>query len=414
MKKRLLSILLALCIFFAFSTIAFADAQPDDNGDYTPGNGTNGDGSGNGAGDGNGDVGVISPGTDFAARAVILIEASTGRVLYEYNADEAMLPASVTKIMTVLLVMEALANDAFTLECIVTVSEFAASMGGSQIFLEPNERMSVYDLLKSVIIASANDAAVALAELVSGNYETFITKMNTRAAELGMTNTTFANSTGLEGDGNSVNMTSARDIAIMSAALVEYEKVLEIAVVWMDTIRNGEFGLTNTNRLVRFYNGINGLKTGFTARAGYCISATARRDGMQLIAVIMGSETRDSRNEAARKLLDYGFSNYSLASFAEGNIEDIPVRAGVSNSVTLTRQSFSIVLSRGENLRVEERIELPEFLSAPVQAGDVVGRVVYILDGNEIGISEIIAAETVERIGFFRLFGRMIQHFFLV
>jgi len=274
--------------------------------------------------------------------------------------------------------------------------------------------MSVYDLLKSVIIASANDAAVALGELVSGNYETFITKMNTRAAELGMTNTTFVNSTGLEGDGNSVNMTSARDIAIMSAALVEYEKVLEIAVIWMDTIRNGEFGLTNTNRLVRFYNGINGLKTGFTARAGYCISATARRDGMQLIAVIMGSETRDARNEAARKLLDFGFSNFSLASFAEGNIEDIVVRGGVSNSVALTRQSFSIVLGRGENQRVEERIELPEFLSAPVQAGDVVGRVVYVLDGNEIGISEIIAAETVERVGFFRLFGRMIQHFFLV
>ncbi|MCL2212530.1 MAG: D-alanyl-D-alanine carboxypeptidase [Oscillospiraceae bacterium] len=351
---------------------------------------------------------------DHEARAVFLMEAGSGRVLYEFNSDEAMLPASVTKVMTLLLVMEAIEREEFALMDMVQVSAFAAGMGGSQVYLEPGEQISVIELLKSVVIASANDAAVALAELVSGSYEAFVGKMNDRAAELGMTNTSFVNSTGLEGEGNANNMTTARDIAIMSAELIRFEKITELATIWMDSIRNGEFGLTNTNRLVRFYNGINGLKTGFTTRAMYCISATAVRDGMQLIAVVMGSPTRDSRNDTARKLLDYGFANYSFANFSADSMDPVPVRGGVENSVAINRESFGIVLNRGDNARVQEEIILPEYLPAPVATGDVVGRIVYSLNGEEIGESNIVAAECVERIGLFRLFGRAIQNFFIL
>jgi len=259
-----------------------------------------------------------TPDLAIDAQSAILIEASTGQVFYEKNADEALPPASVTKIMTLLLVMEAIDSGSIALSDMVSVSDYASSMGGSQVYLKAGETMSVEDLLKSVVIASANDAAVALAEFLMGSEEAFVKRMNERAKELGMENTNFENTNGLD-DTAENHLISARDIATMSRELIKHEKILEYSSTWMDSIRNGEFGLTNTNRLIRFYSGANGLKTGSTSKAKFCISASAKRDGMQLIAVIMGSPTRDIRNECAKKLLDYGFANYGCYSNPKGN-----------------------------------------------------------------------------------------------
>ena len=231
-------------------------------------------------------------------KSAVLMEASTGRVLYEKNADAALPPASVTKVMTLLLVMEAVDAGKIKLDDMVPVSEHAALMGGSQVYLKVGEEMTVEEMIKCVVIASANDCAVALAEFVAGSEEAFVTQMNARAEALGMENTHFENTNGLD-DTVANDVISARDIAIMSRELIQHELILKYSSIWMDTIRNGAFGLTNTNRLVRFYSGANGLKTGSTAKAKFCISATAKRDGMQLIAVIMAAPTRDVRNHAA-------------------------------------------------------------------------------------------------------------------
>ena len=231
-------------------------------------------------------------------KAAILMEASTGKILYEKNADEALPPASVTKIMTLLLVMEAIEAGQINYTDMVTASAHACSMGGSQIYLKEGERMSVEDLIKSVVISSANDAAVALAEFISGSEEAFVSQMNERAGQLGMKNTSFENTNGLDDTAIS-HLTSARDIAIMSRELIKHKKITEYSSIWMDTIRDGSFGLTNTNRLIRFYRGATGLKTGSTSKAGFCISATAEREGMTLICIIMGASTRDERNSAA-------------------------------------------------------------------------------------------------------------------
>lgn len=236
---------------------------------------------------------------DVDALSALLMDSATGEVLYAKNAAEALPPASVTKIMTLLLVMEAIDAGQLSLEDKVQVSEYAASMGGSQVYLEPGEEMKCEDLLKSVIIASANDAAVTLAERVSGSVQAFVVRMNERAKELGMESSSFENPTGLD-DNVTNHVTSAYDIALMSRELLKHKKILEYTSIWMDTIRDGAFGLTNTNRLIRFYSGATGLKTGSTSKAKFCISATAERDGMHLIAVIMGAPTRDVRNEAAK------------------------------------------------------------------------------------------------------------------
>ena len=237
--------------------------------------------------------------SEFGVPSCILTEASTGMVLYEYNPDENLPPASVTKIMTLLVVMDAIDDGKLGWDEMVQTSEYAASMGGSQVFLKVGEEMSVSDMVKCVVVSSANDAAVALAEKVAGTEENFVAKMNERAKELGMTNTVFKNTNGLD-DTDEGHLTSARDIAIMSRELItKHPKILEFSSIWMDTIRNGAFGLTNTNRLIRFYRGANGLKTGSTSKAKFCVSATAERDGMELIAVIMAADTRDARNEAA-------------------------------------------------------------------------------------------------------------------
>lgn len=352
--------------------------------------------------------------SDFGVPSCILMEASTGKVLYEYNPDEALPPASVTKIMTLLVVMDAIDAGKLSLEDIVQTSEYAASMGGSQVYLEPGEEMSVSELIKCVVVSSANDAAVALAERVAGSEEKFVSMMNDRATALGMTNTVFKNTNGLD-DTVEGHVTSARDIAIMSRELItKYPSILEYSSIWMDTIRGGAFGLTNTNRLIRFYRGANGLKTGSTSKAKFCISATAERDGTQLIAVIMAAETRDSRNEAAKKLLDYGFANWETLTLVPETLEPMTVLGGVYDTVELSSAELSVVVEKGTAARVEKRVELPETLLAPICSGDEVGRVEYLLDGEVIAASPITAASTVERIKFPELFLRLLKRMLLV
>ncbi len=345
-------------------------------------------------------------------KSAILMEATTGKVIYEQNADEALPPASVTKVMTLLLVMEAIEDGKIALSDTVRTSEHAASMGGSQIFLKEGEEMSVEDMVKSVVIASANDAACALAEHVAGSEEEFVKKMNERAAELGMKNTSFENTNGLD-DTTEDHYTSARDIAIMSRELIKHEKILQYSSIWMDTVRNGMFGLTNTNRLVRFYRGCTGLKTGSTSKAGFCVSATAERDGVSLICVIMGAESGDKRNAMASRLLDYGFANYGVYRYTPEELEDLKITGGVSKYVKIEAKSFSCVLEKGKISKIQYKLELPESVSAPLKTGDKIGEIVFSCDGEEIGRSGIFAAEDVPKIGFFDLWCRMLAKFLL-
>ena len=346
---------------------------------------------------------------EFGAPSCILMEASTGLVLYEENADEALPPASVTKIMTLLLVMEAVDEGRLGWEDMITTSEYAASMGGSQVYLEAGEEMPVWEMVKCVVVASANDAAVALAEAIAGSEEAFVSMMNARAAELGMTSTHFENTNGLDDDTES-HVTSARDIAIMSRELItKHPKILEFSSIWMDTIRDGEFGLTNTNRLIRFYRGANGLKTGSTAKAKFCISATAERDGMQLIAVIMASPSRDERNESAKKLLDYGFANWEVASLGPEPLDDLVLNGGVYPTLPIKYEDSQLVLKKGSAAKLTKNLVLPETISAPVAAGDEVGKIEYLLDGEVVATLPIVAAEDRDRIGFGEVLSRFLR-----
>lgn len=343
------------------------------------------------------------------ARSLILIEANTGTVLFERDADLALPPASVTKIMTMLLVMEAIDSGVIKYEDMVTVSETAASMGGSQVFLEPGEQMSVHEMLKCVVVSSANDACVALAEHIAGSEASFVDRMNAKAAELGMTHTCFENTNGL--DDTTVNhLTSARDIATMSAELiVKHPKILEYSSIWMDSIRNGEFGLTNTNRLIRFYSGANGLKTGSTSKAKFCISASAKRGDMQLICVVMGASTRDNRNEVAKKMLDFGFANYAYEEFPASELENIPVIGGKTDSVPLAFGDFGTVVDKVNAGKVEQKINLPQSVSAPIKAGDVIGNIQYVLNGEVISEIPITAANGSERVTFWDVFKALLN-----
>ena len=272
--------------------------------------------------------------------------------------------------------------------------------------------MSVEEMLKCVIISSANDCAVALAEHISGSEEVFVAAMNARAAELGMTNTHFENTNGLD-DTATNHVTSARDIAIMSRALIAHEKILEYSGIWMDTIRDGTFGLTNTNRLVRFYRGCTGLKTGSTARAKFCISATAERDGLSLICVVMAADTRDVRNDIAAKLLDYGFATYSTYK-KEAGVATLPVLGGVCSDVLLSYGAFCATVPKGKAGEVTVTIDLPQSIEAPVFEGKEVGRIVFSLDGKEIGSVPVLATKTIEKIGFGTLFWRILEQFLLL
>ena len=388
MKKRLISIILIIALSFSFSVSVLASDQEviDENDIY------------NGADDAFTDSASIS----LNAKSAVLMDAKTGAVLYAKNAHEALPPASVTKIMTLLLAAEAIADGRITLDQRVTVSSNAAGMGGSQIFIKEGEVFTVEELLKSAVIASANDAAVALAELISGSESAFVTRMNERARELSMKNTVFENATGLD-DTVTNHLTSAYDIALMSRELLKHDVILKHSSVWQDSIRNGEFVLPNTNRLVRYYPGCTGLKTGSTDKAGFCVAATAKRNDMHLIAVIMGSSTRDERNNAARSLLDYGFASYALFQEAEADLEQIPVKRGTVRGVTLYSTEFSLLVSRADIKRIEKKYVIPDSLSAPFQSGAKVGEVIYYLGDTELGKSDIRTREGAERISFIKI-----------
>lgn len=348
---------------------------------------------------------------EVKAKSAVLMDAESGEVLYAKNADEALPPASVTKVMTLLLVMEAIDSGIIKLEDMVSVSENAASMGGSQVFLEAGEQMSVDEMLKCVVVSSANDAAVALAEKVAGSEASFIQMMNERAAQLGMENTHFENATGL--DDNVTNHTiSALDIAIASRELItKHPKIFDYTTIWMDTIRNGEFGLSNTNRLIRFYNGATGLKTGSTSKAGFCISATAKRDNMHLIAVIMGSETRDIRNAAATTLLDWGFATFSMYTTEGGEISDVKLMGAQNDNIRLEYKGFAKLLGRGKEQKITVEKNIPEAVCAPIKKGDKVGSIKYLCDGVVIGEVDVCASEDAYRIGFFDILLRFWQNY---
>ena len=335
----------------------------------------------------------------LTSHAALLMEKATGEILYAQNEHEALPPASVTKIMTVLLTMEAIDSGRIALDDVVTVSAYAAGMGGSQVFLAEGEQITVDDLLKGVCVSSGNDAAVALAEHVAGVTELFVEQMNNRARELGMNDTHFVNCTGLTAEGH---VTSAYDIALMSRELLlHHPEVRNYTTIWMDTLRNGTFGLSNTNKLIRFYEGATGLKTGFTQEAGYCISATAERDGMELIAVIMKGNTSDSRNADAKTLLNYGFSTYTLVDIQpEEPLPVLPVTLGTADTVSavLPEEGRTLLLEKSQTGGLTQTVELPETVTAPVCAGDRLGTLTVSREGTVALAIPIVAGETVERL----------------
>lgn len=361
---------------------------------------------------------------DISAPSAVLMEGSTGEIIYEKNANERLIPASITKIMTLLLIFESMEKGKFTLEDEVTVSEYAASMGGSQVYLEPFETQKVNDMIKCISIASANDASVAMAEYIAGSEEEFVKMMNQKATELGMKDTHFLNCCGLDDDITEGHYSSAYDVALMSRELItKYPQISEYSTVWMDTITHvtkkgeSEFGLTNTNKLVRIYKGITGLKTGSTSKAKYCLSATAKRDGMDLIAVVMKAPEPKVRFQDASKLLDYGFANCSL--FVDDNkdviLEDIPIKAAVKDRfLGCVLEPFSYVCLKGVSKEaITKEIQLNETIVAPIEQGDQVGVVVFSLDGKKIGEVPIVSQESVKKATYFDYVKKAWKRFFM-
>ena len=356
-------------------------------------------------------AGVPAFSQELPAKSYILIEASTGQVLAEQHADQQMPPASITKIMTMLLLMERIDAGEISLDDMVTTSEHANSMGGTQIWLEVGEQMSVNDLLKATAINSANDAAVALAEYMAGTEEAFVQLMNQKAAELGMTGTTFCNATGLDAEGH---LSTARDIAIMGRELLKYPLITEYTSVYMDSLRNGETELVNTNKLVRFYEGCNGLKTGTTDGAGSCLCASATRDGMTLIAVSMGSATSKERFAICRALLDYGFANYALyqPDISADSLPPIAVEQGQKSTVPVTTDSYggSVLVSKSSAGKIEQDVVLEETLTAPVTAGQEVGMITYRIGDQTVAEQKIVATEDVPEVYFGFIFSGLFRN----
>lgn len=359
------------------------------------------------------DIAAVSTGValSLSGTSACLMEASTGEVIYEQNADERLEPASVTKIMPLLLICEALDEGTLSPEDTVTGSEHAASMGGSQIWLEVGEQMSVSDMLKAMVVVSANDCTVAMAEHLAGSEEAFVARMNKRAEELGMTNTHFVNATGLPVEGH---YTTARDIACMTRELLKHERIFEYTGIWMDSLRGGAMGLTNTNKLVRFYPGANGMKTGYTDSAKYCLSATAKRDKLQLIATVMKAPTSDERFSDAKKLLDFGFANFSVYETGEAALPELVVKGGVKAQMPLVCGASEILVAKGREKQIEAVIELPEFLTAPVEKGTVVGKVLYQIGGETIAETEILTTESIRRMTFWDVVKRMLADTFVL
>lgn len=357
----------------------------------------------------------------LSSESALLMEVSTGTIVYEKNAMEQFRPASITKIMTLILIFDALADNKITLNDTVTVSEYAAGMGGSQVYLEPGETQTVETMIKCISVASANDACVAMAEHIWGSETEFVNQMNERAKGLGMNQTTFINCCGLDVDGH---VTTAKDIALMSRELItKYPEIFNYTKIWMENIthvtRRGtsEFGLTNTNKLIRQYSYATGLKTGFTSLAGFCVSATAKKDDMELIAVIMKAADSKTRNADAISLLNYGFR--ICQTYKDANdmpIEPLPLQKGVKDTVSLYYEcSFNYVSVDGSDLSaIEKQLDLPYEAEAPVKKDSVAGRAVYLLNGKEIGSVNILYGETVDMATFKNYFLDMLEYFFVV
>lgn len=346
----------------------------------------------------------------LTSRAALLMEKTTGRILFAQNEHEKLEPASVTKIMTLLLTMDAIDSGALAYDDVVTVSANAAGMGGSQVWLAEGEQITVEELLKCVCVSSGNDAAVALAEKVAGVTELFVEQMNNRARGLGMDDTHFVNPTGLTAEGH---VTSAHDIALMSRELLtKHPDIRSFTTIWTDSIRNGTFDLANTNKLIRRYDGATGLKTGYTASAGYCISATAEREGMELIAVVMKGETADKRNADAKALLNYGFSAYALVSAApEEPLPALPVTMGEVDTVALMLppDALTAVVEKAQAAALERRIDLPESLPAPVRQGQQVGTLTLCSGDTELVTVPILAAEDAAGRSWGRMFTDLLK-----
>ena len=348
---------------------------------------------------------------DIDGKSAVLMDVATGTVLYESNPHEPLAPASVTKVMTMLLIMEAIDSGKIGWDDMVTASEAAAAKGGSQIYLKVGETMSVSDMLKSIAVSSANDCACAMAEHIAGSESAFVSMMNARAAELGMKDTHFVNCTGLDDDDSAKeHRTSAYDIALMSRELLKnHPMIKKYTTIWMDTVRNGTFGLSNTNKLIRFYNGATGLKTGYTSGAGYCLSASAQREGMELIAVVMGCESSQVRNAACKSLLDYGFANFAVISPELTEAEPVPVKLGKSNTVDCRLgDTDSLLIDKAQKNAITTELSMEPSVTAPVSQGQRLGTLT-IRSGEQI-LREVplVAAENVERLTWGDLFGMVL------
>lgn len=359
------------------------------------------------------EVTVDAASVSVDAKAAVLMDAGTGTVLYDMNSHDRLAPASITKIMSMLLVCEAIEDKKISLEDAVTCSDTAASMGGSQIWLEPGETMTVHELLKATAVGSANDAIACLAEYVSGSIEAFVNSMNERASQLGMTDTNFVNCTGLDAENH---YTSAYDIALMSKELISHELILEYTTIWMDYLRDGKTQLVNTNKLVRFYEGTTGLKTGTTDKAGYCLSATAKRGELSLIAVVLSAKDSAERFNGAKRLLNYGFANWSNISLSPdpSELHSVQVKHGVDKTVGVYAEEIPPLLAaKGSEGEYKLSVNLTQEVEAPVEEGQVVG-VITVLKGTEtVSQVNICAESSVKRVNFLFALGKLLKNLVL-
>ena len=348
---------------------------------------------------------------DLPAPSYVLMERSTGEVLLEHNAHERLRPASVTKVMTLLLIMEALDDGRIGWDDMVQTSAAAAAKGGSQIYLEENEQLPLEEMLKSIVVSSANDCACAMAEHIAGSEAAFVEMMNARAEQLGMTDTHFVNCTGLDDEPEAAeHLTTAYDIALMSRELLGHEAIKKYTTIWMDTVRDGQFGLSNTNKLVRFYDGTTGLKTGYTSAAGHCLSASAERNGMELIAVVLHCASSTDRFESAKALLNYGFSNYALVTPEPGELPAVPVTLGTSMEITpVLADETPILIDKALAASVETNVRVDGSVTAPVEAGQTLGTLTITSDGQTLAQIAIIAPEAVPRLSWWQLTMRLLQ-----
>ena len=357
-------------------------------------------------------VGARAVEMDIPAKSAILMDGATGTVIYEQNAHEPLPPASVTKVMTMLLIMEAIDNGQIRWEDMVTASEEAAAKGGSQVYLKVGETMTVKDMVKSIAVSSANDCACAMAEHIAGTEAAFVEKMNAKAQELGMKDTHFVNCTGLDDDESAKDhKTSAYDIAIMSAQLLTNHPVIkDFTTIWMDTIRNGEFGLSNTNKMVRFYSGATGLKTGFTATAGYCLSASAQRDGMELIAVVMGCETSAKRFATCKSMLDHGFANYALVTPNLAEELAVPVKLGTKDRVSaVPGENAPILIDKSQKNLIAMEVELEKQVTAPVSQGQRLGTLTVKAGDQILQQIPLVAHTVVRKLTFGQIFRHLLK-----